>query len=80
MTDSEVMQGQQVTKNGVTVTLAPGPICKRCGHEPCPFCQTWCDTCIEEDAPCNDGECDFDADQLKAWLLDNEKRLATAKR
>jgi len=24
----------------------PGPKCKRCGHEPCPGCENWCDRLI----------------------------------
>lgn len=24
----------------------PAPHCKRCGHEPCPACETWCDMLV----------------------------------
>lgn len=48
------------------IELPPGPRCKRCGHEPCPMCQTWCD---DLDCECDSvSECILDPLELKTWL------------
>lgn len=54
------------------IAIPDGPKCRRCGHEPCPFCETRCDTTItvngETEFCCE--ECDFEPAALEAWLLE----------
>lgn len=45
-------------------------VCRRCGHEACPYCATWCDVClsVDDDSPevrvhprcAKDWECEYD--------------------
>lgn len=30
--------------------MSAEPICRRCGHERCPFCPDWCDTLLRSEA------------------------------
>ncbi len=36
--------------------------CKRCGHEPCKYCENWCDVVkdYETGELCCDGECKYE--------------------
>lgn len=70
------------------LVLAPAPRCSRCGHTPCPCCESWCDVIVsnEEDEDdwnlCCDGECDFHAASLDHWKstfrIDEACRIAVA--
>jgi hypothetical protein len=51
------------------VALPPSPRCRRCGHQMCPCCGSWCDTLIGDDMDmCCDGECDVDGERGEAVL------------
>jgi len=82
--------GQIIERDGRSVVLPPGPKCRRCDHEPCPFCNyTWCDQCVGEpdehaqyehtvNAICADTwACDFDDAELAAWKADCEPLIAS---
>lgn len=65
---------QEVTEGEFPLLLPPGPVCRKCGHQPCPFCQNWCDVVNPDDDAdqfqCCDGVCDFPADAHAAWIAE----------
>lgn len=44
--------------------MPDSPRCVRCGHEPCPYCEDWCDTLVPDEEwglkLCCDGACTWD--------------------
>lgn len=52
----------------ITIRVGPQPpICRKCGHEACPICPSWCDVILEDGTPCCDSECEFDKKELEAY-------------
>lgn len=56
-------------------------VCKNCGHQPCPFCLSWCDVLSYEGESgemwmeeCCDGECEYENFEI-LWCNDRWRQI-----